>query len=148
MYSAARTFLLFIAPTGRQFGAAKLAPGQWAISINRLGRSKNSIFGSIARAQRGIFRLFSQQGAQNGPPVVVKKGGSGAPLQKSQKSTQISSNPKGRPLGRFILIVFSKNLTASPSDDGASRGWPLIARPGDSTALARPSPLRRGPRHA
>ena len=27
--------------------------GQWAISINRLGREKNSIFGSIARAQRG-----------------------------------------------------------------------------------------------
>ena len=39
-------------------------------------------------------------------------------------------------------------LTASPPDDGASRGWSLIAHPGDSTASARPSPLRRGPRHA
>ena len=30
----------FIAPTGREFCAAKLTPGQWAISINRLGRVK------------------------------------------------------------------------------------------------------------
>ena len=59
---------LFIAPTGRRFGAAISTPGQWAISSNRLGREKKSIFGSIARAQRWLFCLFSQQGAQNGPP--------------------------------------------------------------------------------
>ena len=55
--------LLLLRPQG-----AKLAPGQWAISINRLGREKNSIFWDIARAQRGLFRRFSQQGAQHGPP--------------------------------------------------------------------------------
>ena len=40
---------------------------------------------------------------------------SGAPLRKSQKSTQISPNPKGRPLGRLILIVFSKNPPSPPT---------------------------------
>ena len=35
---------MMIAPTGRRFGA-NLTPGQWAISINLVGRSrKNSIF--------------------------------------------------------------------------------------------------------
>ena len=49
-------------------------------------------------------------------------------------------------IGDYLcLFVF---LTASPPDDGASRGWSLIAHPGDSTAFARPSPLRRGPWHA
>ena len=38
-----------------------------------------------------------------------KKGGCGAPLSKSQKFTEIPSNPKVRPLGRIIRIVFSTN---------------------------------------
>ena len=46
------------------------------------------------------------------------------------------------------LVGLEGGLTASPPDDGASRGWSLIAHPGDSTAFARPSPLRRGPWHA
>ena len=39
-------------------------------------------------------------------------------------------------------------LTASPSYDGTSRGATLTVLPGEVTALARPSPLRRGPWHA
>ena len=52
----------------RPLGVNFAQPGQWAISINRLGREKNSVFGYIARAQRELFRLFSKHGAQNGPP--------------------------------------------------------------------------------
>ena len=52
----------------RPLGVDFAQPGQWAISINRLGREKNSVFGYIARAQRELFRLFSKHGAQNGPP--------------------------------------------------------------------------------
>ena len=49
------------------------------------------------------------------PVSSSKKGGSGAPLSKSQKSTQISPNTKGAPLGRLILIVFSKNPPSPPT---------------------------------
>ena len=54
-----------IAPTGRQF-CAKLTPGQWAISSNRLGRGKNSIFGSIARQFQGLRGLPTNEGSDGG----------------------------------------------------------------------------------
>ena len=42
-----------------------------AISINPAGLDRETFFLffflDLARAQRGLFRLFSQQGAQNGP---------------------------------------------------------------------------------
>ncbi len=45
-------------------------PTRWAISINHAGCDREKVFLNfldLARAQRGLFRLFSQQGAQNGP---------------------------------------------------------------------------------
>ena len=41
-----------------------------AISINQVGCDREKVFLDflhLARAQRGLFRLLSQQGAQNGP---------------------------------------------------------------------------------
>ena len=46
------------------------AQSNGAISINHTGCDREKVFLDfldLARAQRGLFRLFSQQGAQNGP---------------------------------------------------------------------------------
>ena len=51
---------------------SKIDARPWAISIiyNPAGCDREKVFLDfldLARAQRGLFRLFSQQGAQNGP---------------------------------------------------------------------------------
>jgi len=49
---------------------SKIDARPWAISINHAGCDRAKVFLDfldLARAQRGLFRLFSQQGAQNGP---------------------------------------------------------------------------------
>ena len=78
---------------------------------------------SFESYKRGVALVCIDNGARSRytqprpqhPNSSSKKGCSGSPLRKSQKSTQTSSNPKGRPLGRLILTIFSRsNNTPSP----------------------------------
>ena len=56
----------FIAPTGRRFCAAKSTPGRGRLAV--IKRVFFLFFLDLARAQRGLFRRCSPQGAPNGPP--------------------------------------------------------------------------------